>query len=103
MIQFTVCYNHFNSTDKKGDYSAPTLWQAHKFLREEKKIDIDISSDMIKDASCKIIGRQYSYTIWDNYKGELLAGGLFSTKETYEEALTADIDAALDLITNKKL
>jgi len=92
----------FESTSAVS-YPMAELHRAHKWLREEKKIDIDITSDIEKDTNRKIIGRQYSYTIWDNYKGELLAGGLFSTKETYEEALTADIDAALDLITNKKL
>lgn len=83
-------------------YPMAELHRVHKWLREEKKIDIDISSDLIKDASCKIIGRQYFFTVWDNYKAKQLAGGLFSTKTTYEEALSDGIDAALELIISKQ-
>lgn len=93
----------FKNKELEGlDFTAPTLWQAAKWLREEKKIDIDITSDFVIDDN-EIINRQYFFTVWDNYKGKQLAESFLKAGDTYEAALSVGIDAALDLIIKKTL
>lgn len=92
----------YNYNQIAGNTSAQTLWQAAKWLREEKKIDIDITSDFVIDDN-EIINRQYFFTVWDNYKGKQLAESFLKAGDTYEAALSVGIDAALDLIIKKTL
>lgn len=81
-------YNHY----EWFNISAPTLWQAQKWLREVKGIEVSA-------AWCR---RRKFYYYW---RGELSC-----TDEnvkfgydfpSYEAALSAGIDEALDLINNK--
>lgn len=82
-------YNHYEWLN----ISAPTLWQAQKWLREEKEIEVSV-------AWCR---RRKSYYYW--------YGELFCPDEdvkfgydfpSYEAALSAGIDAALNLIIGQK-
>lgn len=99
MIQYTVGYSHFNSTDKKGDYSAPTLWQTQKWLREKHNIHIQIEV---------VVGKRWTYTLVDmspktdmygNIQDRIFERDSYPVKATYETVLSAGIDAALNLLT----
>lgn len=72
--------------------SAPTLWKAQKWLREEKGIEVSV-------AWCR---RRMSYYFWYGEMScrdeDVKFGYDFPY---YEAALSAGIDAALELITNK--
>lgn len=82
--------------------NAPTLWQAQKWLREKKEINV-----LIGDCACgyywevsKAGDEQTRGTMLIYYdgNGEDECSGMWLS---YEAALLAGIDAALNLITNK--
>lgn len=82
----------------------PTLWQAAKWLREVKGIDITISvyREIDGTVSPRIIKRSYECEITTEDDEDYIP---YSENEkdfpSYEAALSAGIDVALDLITNK--
>ena len=80
------CYYHdFNTTDSSNDYSAPTLAQAQKWLREVKETEVIVH---------KINDSIYNYTIY----GQLVNLTTKTIFDTYEQALSAGIDKALELL-----
>lgn len=98
---WTSPYNHNRVV---GRISAPTLWQAQKWLREELGIHIGVTpySDYSTDADGKVCDR------WDFWGFDLyvVVGGERLTNnddeyDSYEQALSAGIDAALELIEKK--
>lgn len=108
-----VCTSFYNNLDKElweggemnwnngVDCSAPLLWQAQKWLREKCGIHINICiySDYSTDADGKVCDR------WDFWGVDLYAvsgGGMMEEGDgeydSYEQALSAGIAAALELI-----
>ena len=94
-----------NSELKGRDVTAPFLWQAQKWLREEYGIHIDVCtySDYSTDADGNVCDR------WDFWGFELYAivGGKRiaiddDEYDFYEQALSAGIAAALELIEQEK-
>lgn len=93
---FDWSYNHANPL-----CTAIPLWQAQKWLREKCGIHIDVSvySDYSTDADGKVCDR------WDFWGFDLYVvtgGGKLTDDDgeydSYEQALTAGIAAALELI-----
>lgn len=84
--------------------SAPTLWQAAKWLREEcgLHIDVGIYTDCANDADGEVCDRWdfWGFDIYEVTGGKRLTDD-DSEYDSYEAALSAGIDAALDLIINK--
>lgn len=98
--------NYFNSSDifGLGIFSAPTLWQAQKWLREVKGIDITITvyREIDETVSPRKIKRFYECEITTEDDEDYIPySGYEKDFPSYEAALSAGIDAALELITNK--
>lgn len=81
--------------------SAPTLWQAQKWLREECGLHIDVCpySDYSEDADGNVCDKWFFWR-FDIYE---VTGGKRLTDDdgeydSYEATLSAGIDAALELI-----
>lgn len=93
-----------NWNECESRYSAPTLWQVQKWLREVKGIDITISAYRVIDetVSPRIIKRFYECEITTEDDEDYIP---YSEDEpdfpSYEVALSAGIDTALNLINNK--
>lgn len=84
----------FNDYNGVGEHccSAPTLWQAQKWLRE-RAIEVDVNP-MFSHG-----GRDgYDWDVYDDFSGYPAIRGTLPFAETYEEALSAGISAALELI-----
>lgn len=86
----------FNNDDWDVPHcSAPTLWQAQKWLREVKRIEVNASWESIKRY-------WFFYTnlmdVSDIVNLEDISDSVYST---YEQALSAGIAAALELIEKK--
>lgn len=98
--------SNFNNSNVFGlyVYSAPTLWQTAKWLREVKGIDITISvyREIDETVSPRIIKRSYECEITTEDDEDYIA---YNEDEknfpSYEAALSAGIDAAPELITTK--
>lgn len=82
----------FNSYEWLDVYSRPTLWQAQKWLRNEKGIHIEIYVNIKGTWNSKVINLNDSATA--------LSGSI--TRDSYEEALSAGIEAALEILNEKK-
>lgn len=92
----------FSNAELKGrDVTAPLLYHAQKWLREEWGIHVDVCvyADYSTDADGKVCDR------WDFWGFDLYAvvggdriGADDSEYDSYEEALAAGIAAALELI-----
>ena len=83
----------FNNDDWDVPHcSAPTLSQAQKWLREKKKIDIELRIWMVGDT------REYRPYIMPPKKHDFIA---YPPEKSYELALSAGIAAALELIEKK--
>ena len=87
----------FNNDDWDVPHcSAPLLWQAQKWLREVKRIEVNASWESIKRY-------WFFYTnfmdVPDIVNLEEISDSVYST---YEQALSAGIAAALELIENNK-
>lgn len=80
--------NGFTNPDGKVIADAPTLWQAQKWLREEKKLSVEPYANIVVNFNYSIA----DLTSFANKKG----GGI--AYDSYEAALSAGIDAALELI-----
>lgn len=90
-------WNHAEIGGPKYQYthiSAPTLWQAHKWLREVKGIAINVMANG-KGEYCQT--RAYL----PNYAGRTIGydwaiNGVYPLYNTYEEALSTGISKALE-------
>lgn len=82
-------YN-WNGLDSDCQTSAPTLWQAQKWLREQKNWHIIIDPRIWESLT-------YGFRLWHRFRGYENAdkGFYFSS---YERALSAGISAVLKLI-----
>lgn len=89
-------------SDEHGMIPHFTLAQAAKWIREVKKLDIDVHSDFQKDAIAQVGKRIYFYELWDNFKPAQLACSFSTPSDTYEEALSAGISKALEIINDKQ-
>lgn len=103
----SLCSSVFSYKNKELeglDLTAPTLWQAQKWLREVKGIAINVI--------CHEDDRRLGKYHWKdvilpncNEKGhqwyEWMVYGKYPLFDSYEAALSAGIDKILDLIINK--
>ena len=91
------------------DVPKPTLYEAQKFLREEKDIQVSILpfEDYDTDADGNKVGRWVSYAFdlqwttsaeWINYEGHTYDFDTMVAVDTYEEALSEGIKAAVKLL-----
>lgn len=89
--------NDFNNSDIFGlyVYSAPMLWQAQKWLRI-RGVEVVVEP---RFSDYRLIG--YDWHIFDDCSGDYSLRAPLPFAGTYEAALSAGIDAALDFITNK--
>lgn len=95
--RWTTNYNDNRCGGGSGKYyySAPTLAQAQKWLREEKKLIICIGH------GSSIPAMYYWYI--NKSDGTIIDGDIESKDyDTYEQALSAGIDKALELLKEKK-
>lgn len=89
-FKYTDALVHKNSVSCNTMVAAPTLWQAQKWLREKKGIFVEVTSEALYD--------------WDFFVLELdedVNAGLARGSEiypSYEQALSAGIASALELI-----
>lgn len=84
-------YN-WNGLDSECQISAPSLWHAQKWLRE-RAIEVDVNP-MFSHG-----GRDgYDWDVYDDFSSYPAIRGTLPFAETYEEALSVGISAALELI-----
>ena len=105
------CYWEGCSLHKKNHnedipkFSAPSLWQAQKWLREEWGIHVDVCiySDYSTDADGKVCDRWdfWGFDLYAVNGGDMMEDG-DGEYDSYEQALSAGIAAALGLIENNK-
>ena len=92
----TDCFYSHNSLPKDvmtaNFIDAPTLWEAQKWLREKKKIEVVILGE-------NEIGGPYCA---DVYTEGGYAGYIHKTCVKYEEALLEGIKAAIEILTNNE-
>lgn len=97
---------HKNSVGCDTMVAAPTLWQAQKWLREVKNIIVDVSPDWDSEDYCMadyLTGEWY-FSVWKdgdrvhcNFDPNAEEERIWMF-EKYEQALSAGIAAALELI-----
>lgn len=100
-------FNYLGST-YKGEWfsdtiSAPTLWHAQKWLREKKDIHVQIEAVMQKQWTYSLVDTapwSDMYGEWHDRISEDRQG--YPQIATYEQALSAGISAALDLLAGKE-
>lgn len=78
----------YNYNRVVGNTSAPTLWHAQKWLRDEKKLSVEPYANIVA---------KFNYSIADLASFADKKGG-GTGYDSYEAALSAGIDAALELI-----
>lgn len=90
----------FNSESELKVYSRPTMWQVTKWLREVHGLHISIST---------VIGGRWTYELQDlwqksnideEYNTRIPERDGYPCIDTYEAALHAGIESALELINN---
>lgn len=83
----------FSNAELKGrDVTAPLLFHAQKWLRE-RAIEVDVTPIFSHG------GRDgYDWDVYDDFSGYPAIRGALPFAETYEQALSAGIAAALELI-----
>ena len=91
-LQVSTYYHNHN--DNSLSCSAPTLWEAQKWLRKEKKYSVEAFFERIKDGK-----EQWSYfrsNILDSSQDDQSIGYF----KSYEEALSEGITECLKLLEN---
>lgn len=84
----------FNNDDWNVPHcSAPTLWQAQKWLRDKKSIEVVVEP---RFSNWKRIG--YDWSVFDDYSGDYSLRAPLPFTEIYENALAEGIKGALQLI-----
>ncbi len=90
----------YNQNIIAGCFSAPTMAQAAKWLRDKYNLHVQIES---------VIGKRWTYTLVDTAPQSDIGGEYYDripdrdgyqVFDTYESALSAGIDAALNIISN---
>ena len=96
-------YNEVCRTPGCECVSAPTLWQAQKWLREEWGIHVNVCiySDYSTDADGKVCDRWnfWGFDLYAIASSRKITDG-DGEYDSYESALSAGIAAALELIDN---
>ena len=87
-------YKEDNTFIKVTLCSAPTLSQAQKWLREVKKEHIIVCLDRW------VTNKPYRFDLYQEFGEELYGQCVVNDFQTYEEALSAGISAALKSIEN---
>ena len=77
----------YDYREREGYVDAPTLWEAQKWLRKEKQIDIEINVYLLGH-------REYRSVIYNNNNNAIILRPYCS----YEEALSAGITKCLELL-----
>lgn len=87
-------YNHNKVIRESACCSAPTLWEAQKWLREERSVDIYVIPryQNAYEVAAKRLGKRvvdtfFVFDLWDSKK----------PYPSHESALSAGIDAALEI------
>lgn len=80
--------------DFLGGVKAPTLYEAQKWLREEKKLFVEITLGAFDQT--------YLWEIYNTENSDLITGG-FSSYDTYEEALSEGIMDAVEILKEKRI
>ena len=93
-------YNDFNTTDSSKDYSAPTLAQVQKWLREKHNIIILVETYFKNYMDGDYSKVEFEYVI---VSMNLNAARKSSSQDdklfgTYEQALSCGIDKSLELL-----
>ena len=88
-------YN-WNGLDSDCQISAPSLYAAQKWLRE-RALEVDVTPIFSHG------GRDgYDWDVYDDFSGYPAIRGALPFAETYEQALSAGISSALDLLAGKE-
>ena len=90
-----------NHNNYHGSFSAPTLAQAQKWLRKVKDIIIGIDFDNWHDKYVCHLYKRMGYSgknFRDTYGSRLVTNEFHEDFNTYEQALSAGIDKALELL-----
>lgn len=97
----------FRNAELKGsDVVAPFLWQAQKWLREKKGVHVDVCvySDCATDADGKVYDR---WNFWGFGLYTVVGGESINDNDgeydSYEEALSAGITTAIQLLECKSM
>ena len=91
------CQTYCNHNSFERPYSAPTLAQAQKWLRETNNVIIEIYC-----FKCIVKLLVWNFTIVDNNDKELIEPEHENPFNTYEQSLSAGIDKALELLKERK-
>lgn len=105
---FDLLSNSNNYKDSKF-IDAPTLWEAHKWLRKKHEIQVSVLpfEDCDTDADGNIVGRWVSYgfalqytttAMWIVNKGHTYDFDTINAQDTYEEALAEGIKEAVKIL-----
>ena len=88
--QFIDCLESHNSntSDENSYVDAPTIYQAQKWLMEDKKLFVEVTLGTFDQT--------YLWEICNTENSDLITGG-FSSYDTYEEALSEGIKNAIEM------
>ena len=89
--QFIDCLESHNSntSDENSYVDAPTIYQAQKWLMEDKKLFVEVTLGTFDQT--------YLWEICNTENSDLITGG-FSSYDTYEEALSEGIKNAIEML-----
>ena len=89
--QFIDCLESHNSntSDENSYIDAPTIYQAQKWLMEDKKLFVEVTLGTFDQT--------YLWEICNTENSDLITGG-FSSYDTYEEALSEGIKNAIEML-----
>ena len=90
--QFIDCLESHNSntSDDNSYVDAPTIYQAQKWLMEDKKLFVEVTLGTFDQT--------YLWEICNTENSDLITGG-FSSYNTYEEALSEGIKKAIEILS----
>ena len=89
------CYYDYDDFDER-DFIAPTISQVLKWLREEKKISIEVSIHCSLKWMCSIYGFGDGIEDFTQYSNNGIDDTVFILYETYEQAALAGIEYTID-------
>lgn len=90
VLNYTASYNGLNNNMFDDNYSAPTLAEAAKWLREIHKLSIRINYSQTH--------KNWFFDILNLDDGSYTDSDIDEYYSTYEKALSAGLDAALELL-----
>lgn len=89
--QFIDCLESHNSntSDDNSYVDAPTIYQAQKWLMEDKKLFVEVTLGTFDQT--------YLWEICNTENSDLITGG-FSSYDTYEEGLSEGIKKSIEIL-----